>query len=190
MRWIVGAALPGLLLTACQPTQRQEKAETSEAAVLQAPYSTVYYDSLQVAMDAYYDLTDGLTMANLTQTDKWAGMLQQHIDSLPFDALQMDSAKRETLRTNAGSISAELAGLAGEKTIDEKRVAFGMVSDMLFDLVKSTGLKGRTIYRQYCPMAFNDQGGYWLARDRQILNPYFGKDMTSCVQITDSLRYQ
>lgn len=79
--------------------------------------------------------------------------------------------------------------MQGEKTMENKRVAFEMVSDMLYDLVKTTGLKGKTVYRQYCPMAFNDRGAYWISRSTRRQNPYFGKEMLSCVQVTDSLKY-
>jgi hypothetical protein len=179
-----------LIMAACNPSSKQEKqGAQADQGVLQAPYATQFYDSLQLTLDTYYDLTDGLTSGNITYANKWAGLLKQHIDSLPLHTLQMDSTRLEQMKTNTGSISAELAGILGEKTLEEKRVGFEMVSDMLFDLVKTTGLKGKTVYRQYCPMAFNDRGAYWLSKSTKPENPYFGKEMLSCVQVTDSLRY-
>jgi hypothetical protein len=179
-----------LVTGACNQSARQEKQPAAaDQEVLQAPYAKVFYDSLQVTMDTYYDLSAGFTAGNATYADKWAGLLKQHIDSLPLHTLQMDSSRLEQIKVNTGSISAELVGLQGENTLDEKRVAFEMVSDMLFDLVKTTGLKGNTVYRQYCPMAFNDRGAYWISRSNQPENPYFGKEMLACVQVTDSLKY-
>jgi Cu(I)/Ag(I) efflux system membrane fusion protein len=179
-----------LIMTACnQPAKQEQQEKQGDQGVLQAPYAAQFYDSLQVTMETYYDLTEGLTEGNITYADKWAGLLKQHIDSLPLHILQMDSSRLEQMKTNAGSISSELAGMQGEKTMENKRAAFEMVSDMLYDLVKTTGLKGKTIYRQYCPMAFNDRGAYWISRSTRRQNPYFGKDMLSCVQVTDSLKY-
>jgi hypothetical protein len=179
-----------LLISACnQPEKQANHTAEADQQVLQAPYDLRFYDSLQATMDTYYDLTEGMTAANITYADKWAGLLKQHIDSLPLHLLQMDSVKLEQMRVNTGSISSELAGLQGEKTIAEKRVAFGMVSDMLYDLVKTTGLHGKTVYRQYCPMALNDKGGYWMSKTNKLQNPYFGNDMLGCVEVTDSLKY-
>lgn len=179
-----------LLVSACNQSVKQaDNTAKADQAVLQAPYAGQFYDSLQVTMDTYYDLTEGLTTANITYADKWAGLLKQHIDSLPLQLLQMDSSRLAQVRVNTGSISSELAGLQGEKTIADKRVAFGMISDMLYELVKTTGLRGKTVYRQYCPMALNDNGGYWMSRTNKLQNPYFGNDMLGCVQVTDSLRY-
>jgi hypothetical protein len=191
IKLIFSAGLLILGVSACHPGSTQETKETTaDTSLLQAPYAGVYYDSLAQALDTYYDLTDGLTMANMPEADRRAAQLKGHIDSLPFATLQMDSSRLAKLKANGADISAELTGLLGEKTIDQKRLAFGMVSDMLFDMVKVTGIKGKTIYRHYCPMAFDDRGAYWLSRNRKLQNPYFGNDMTSCVQVTDSLRYQ
>jgi hypothetical protein len=174
---------------ACNEAAKQPAAAKSESGPLKAPYATVFYDSLQVTMDAYYDLADGLSQGNITYADKWAAILKQHIDSLPLRALQMDSAKLGAISMATGSISAELAGVLGEKDLEEKRAGFEAVSDMLYDIIQSTGLKGKTIYRQYCPMAFNDRGAYWLSRSSKLQNPYFGNGMLGCVEVTDSLRY-
>ena len=187
---IISLLLNILILSACdQPVKQADHAAQTDQGVLQAPYAPRFYDSLQVTMDTYYDLTEGMTAGNITYADKWAGLLKQHIDSLPLHLLQMDSTKLEQVRMNTSSISSELAGLQGEKTIDEKRVAFGMISDILYELVKTTGLRGKTVYRQYCPMALNDNGGFWLSKSNKLQNPYFGNDMLGCVEVTDSLRY-
>jgi Cu(I)/Ag(I) efflux system membrane fusion protein len=65
-----------------------------------------------------------------------------------------------------------------------------MVSDMLYDLIKNTGLKGDTVYHQYCPMAFDDKGAYWLSSQSAIRNPYFGKEMLTCGNTKDTLIYK
>lgn len=174
---------------ACNEAAKQPAATQADNGPLKAPYATEFYDSLQVTMDAYYDLTDGLSQGNATYTDKWAAILKQHIDSLPLELLQVDSARLGVLHTATGSISAELSGLLGEKELEEKRAGFESVSDMLYDIIQTTGLKGKTIYRQYCPMAFNDRGAYWLAGSSKKQNPYFGNGMLGCVEVTDSLRY-
>lgn len=174
---------------ACNEAAKQPAAGQTESGPLKAPYATVFYDSLQTTMDAYYDLTDGLSQENITYVDKWAAVLKQHIDSLPLATLQMDSAKLSAIRMTTGSISAELTGILGEKDLEAKRAGFEAVSDMLYDIIQGTGLKGKTIYRQYCPMAFNDRGAYWLSRTSKLQNPYFGNGMLGCVEVTDSLRY-
>ncbi|WP_343674990.1 DUF3347 domain-containing protein [Chitinophaga sp.] len=188
MRFIAAAILL-IGIAACQSSTQQASGEKGDTTVLQAPYATVFYDSLQLALESYYSLTEGLTQANITYIDRYGAELKQHLDSLPLSSLQMDSGRLGNVRNQVTSMSAELSGLVGEKTIDEKRAAFDMISGLLFDLVKITGVKGKTIYRQYCPMALKDAGGYWLSNSSKKINPYFGNDMLGCVEVTDSLRF-
>jgi len=39
---------------------------------------------------------------------------------------------------------------------------------------------GVKLYRQYCPMAFQNKGAYWLSSEKKIMNPYFGDKMLHC----------
>jgi len=68
------------------------------------------------------------------------------------------------------------------------RTSFEKVSDNMFALLKKADLKNANVYRQYCPMAFNDKGAFWLAEESEIRNPYFGKKMLECGEVTDSLK--
>ena len=181
-----------LALAACNQPARETDAETPPAAMqpLQAPLPGAFYDSLQLALQAYYQLSRALVQADSGQANLAAGLLQQRADSLPLGILPIDSSHREQLKAATGSISAELAGLLGEPGLESKRASFEMVSDMLYDLIKITGLKGSRVYRLHCPMAFNNRGAYWLSDTTAVLNPYYGQDMLHCGDVTDTLIYQ
>jgi Cu(I)/Ag(I) efflux system membrane fusion protein len=36
-------------------------------------------------------------------------------------------------------------------------------------------------------MANNNVGAYWLSKEREIRNPYFGKEMLDCGSVTDEI---
>ncbi|PSL43705.1 uncharacterized protein DUF3347 [Chitinophaga niastensis] len=187
----LGTFLLASALFAChQAAPKEEQQQSAATVALQAPYSQVFYDSLQVTMQAYYQLSAAFVKADSTAATAAGAALKQHVDSLPVHTLQMDSSHLGNITGITGSISAELTGLAGEAGLEGKRASFQMVSDMLFDLLKSTGLKGQTIYHQYCPMAFEDKGAYWLSDKAEIQNPYFGHKMLSCGETRDTLIYK
>lgn len=187
----IGALVLSAGLYSCQ-NNTPAATETAAAApqALQAPYTQQYYDSLGRVMDAYHQLSAALVKSDTSAASSAAILLKQHVDSLPVQLLQMDSARLAGIAGITGSISAELAGLLGEKDIEGKRGEYQMVSDMLYDLIKATGYKGHTVYRQYCPMAFDDKGAYWLSETRNIVNPYFGDKMLECGSTNDSLIYK
>ncbi len=68
-----------------------------------------------------------------------------------------------------------------EHNLDALRKTFGDVSNILKDVLQQYEYKEElTLYLNYCPMAFNNQGGYWLQDVEPISNPYFGAKMLKC----------
>jgi len=73
------------------------------------------------------------------------------------------------------------------KSIKEEREAFSELSNELIALVKESGLKSGELYVDYCPMALNDKGGYWLSSEKGIRNPYFGESMMTCGETKETI---
>ncbi|SIS86002.1 efflux RND transporter periplasmic adaptor subunit [Belliella pelovolcani] len=70
--------------------------------------------------------------------------------------------------------------------VEEQRKHFETLSDNLIEAVEYFGVVENTIYRQYCPMAFKDQGAYWLSSEKEIRNPYFGDMMLTCGEVREA----
>jgi membrane fusion protein, copper/silver efflux system len=43
----------------------------------------------------------------------------------------------------------------------------------------------KQVYRQFCPMANNDKGAFWLSLDEKINNPYYGSSMLTCGEVKE-----
>ena len=89
----------------------------------------------------------------------------------------------------AGTIVGSAQALAGEKDIKAKRKEFEMIADAMWSLTRVVKYNGQKVYWQYCPMAFNNKGAYWMSNEREIKNPYFGHEMPECGSVEDSLDY-
>ena len=72
--------------------------------------------------------------------------------------------------------------------IEAQRKAFSNLSDNLYKSVKAFGLGGKEAFYDYCPMAFNNEGAYWLSDQTEIKNPYFGDKMLTCGQVKEKLK--
>src|SRR5690606_25014835 len=83
------------------------------------------------------------------------------------------------------------AGLQiAEQTTEElewMRYHFAQVSEVMHRLLLASGWEGVPVYVQYCPMAFNDHGAYWLSADAEIRNPYFGRLLKECGEVLDTI---
>jgi len=66
--------------------------------------------------------------------------------------------------------------------ISEQRTALVEVTAAVEALLEDEIASG-TIYKQYCPMAFDNTGASWLSASSDIMNPYFGDKMLRCGRI-------
>ena len=66
--------------------------------------------------------------------------------------------------------------------IQFQREKFVIVTAGVEKILEDNIAKG-VFYKQYCPMAFNNTGGYWLSNSKEIRNPFFGDKMLKCGRI-------
>jgi len=43
--------------------------------------------------------------------------------------------------------------------------------------------ENKTVYLEFCPMADDNKGSFWLSYDKVISNPFFGKSMLTCGEV-------
>ena len=143
-------------------------------------------------MTGYYDLKDALVASDSAKANTASKKLIGYADSLEIDEIQGDSTGmiKETARTFTGTISGSAQALVKETTLEAKRKEFEMINDALWSLTRTVRYDGEKVYYQYCPMAFNNKGAYWLSNQATIRNPYFGAEMLECGKIEDSLDYR
>ncbi len=78
--------------------------------------------------------------------------------------------------------------IATENDIEKQRLAFLNLSIMMIELTKTQKLKTGAAYVAYCPMADNNNGGFWLTDENAIRNPYFGDKMMKCGKIKETIK--
>jgi len=140
-----------------------------------------------VLLQNYLRLKDALVEANTTVADSAAIKVKDNITALT-GIIAADSAVSINLQAEADSLLAALDVLLNaESEIEHKRIPFEKVSGAVYALAVKAGVKNAGIYRQYCPMALNDKGAYWLSNSTEIRNPYFGTIMLECGEVTDTL---
>jgi len=74
--------------------------------------------------------------------------------------------------------------IANSRDIATQRSLFAGLSDPVADLARNHNL-GMTLYMQYCPMAMDHEGAYWLSEKEEIFNPYFGDKMLHCGSVKE-----
>tara|TARA_R110000787_G_scaffold8495_6_gene28705 strand:- start:3005 stop:4777 length:1773 start_codon:yes stop_codon:yes gene_type:complete len=66
--------------------------------------------------------------------------------------------------------------------IKEQRKYFKNLSSSLTNAIEVFGVN-KKVYHQFCPMADNNKGAYWLSNEEKVINPYFGDAMLTCGEV-------
>lgn len=89
------------------------------------------------------------------------------------------------------SMNKDLKLLSKAVNIDEQRTIFLTISKSLSDATQQLGIKmkdNQSLYLEFCPMANDDKGGYWLSIEKEINNPYFGSKMLKCGEVKKEIK--
>jgi len=69
--------------------------------------------------------------------------------------------------------------LISEVSLETQRLTFLDISNSMIKLVENFGINQKVMV-QFCPMADDFKGGFWLSLDAKIKNPYYGSKMLTC----------
>lgn len=96
------------------------------------------------------------------------------------DSKLLGTQTHEIWMENLMDIAHLVSKIKNGTSIEEQRENFALYNKALYRSFKFLGHEGDPIYYQYCPMAFNNKGAYWLSNTEEIRNPYFGDKMLTC----------
>lgn len=177
-------------LTACGGSDVPAEEAKKDEPLAQSANSDAFNESFGNFLNSYYQLKDALVATNDAETATAATAFAGAADSLALDEMKADSSIILTAKDFATTISNDAKAIASATGIEAKRQAFQPVSDNLYTLLQTVRYDKEVVYHQYCPMAFNDQGAFWLSNSTEIMNPYFGKKMLHCGEVKDSLDFR
>lgn len=91
--------------------------------------------------------------------------------------------------THLNSINKSAESIVNTDDIKNQRNHFIELSEEMINLVRNFDLPGaeEKLFVQFCPMANNDEGAFWISEEKQIRNPYFGDAMLTCGEVKEEL---
>lgn len=136
------------------------------------------------ALTAYLTVKDALVATDGAKAKTGATTLSSTLGKV--DAAKLSAADKKALamaKTNALAIS---------KTtdVDTQREAFEGLSNSMITLSKATKTakrKAAPTYVQYCPMAADGKGAFWLSDKKEVRNPYYGDKMLKCGSVKEEI---
>jgi hypothetical protein len=164
----------GILSALISCTQSAPKSSTSEQAVVQSTTDSIQLKDTQQdeVLKQYFSLKDALVASNASNAQKEATTLTTSLKASPAFA-------KSVLMSDSIAKTNDLA---------KQRITFTNLSNELIAQFSKTSLLKGTFYMQFCPMANEGNGGYWLAAEQEVRNPYYGDEMLNCGEVKKTFK--
>lgn len=140
---------------------------------------------LNELLSTYYNLKDAFVNDKADLANSEAKNLLKSLEKVEMKLLKGDAHMYWMTQKNNIQLSGEK--IANSNDINEQRNQFISISNAMINSVKAFGVKNVS-YEQYCPMADDNNGAYWLSESNKVLNPYFGSSMLNCGEIKNEIK--
>jgi len=171
-----------------QTMEHEEAVVVEEPAAVSAPQFVVdgqFQKQLALVFTNYVSLKDAFVASDPSKVKAEAEKVWEALTKVDM-ALLTDVAHTDWM-VYQQNLKKALKSMQLEAEIESQRLAFKDFSDTFYKTIKAYGLGGTTAFYEYCPMAFNNSGAYWLSDNAAIRNPYFGAKMLSCGSVEEEL---
>ena len=182
------------LLSNCSGGKKTESDDTqAQATEEKAPEATSpkfvvnenFQQQLAKVFTSYVSLKDAFVASNTEKVKSEASTASQAVAAV--DMKLLSGAAHNDWMSYLTPIQTSLKEIESTTDIEVQRKAFSTLSENLYKSIKAFGLGGTEAFYDYCPMAFNNEGAYWLSDKEAIRNPYFGDAMLTCGTVKETL---
>lgn len=158
----------------------------AEAAEPHFVVDAAFQQQLAGVFNAYVSLEDAFVSSDASKVKAGSSSTQVALSKVEMK-LVSGVAHNDWMNYLSG-MNTSLQSMQATDDIEIQRKAFSDLSEALYKTIKAYGLGGPNAYYDFCPMAFDNQGAFWLSNDDKIRNPYFGDKMPTCGEVKEKLK--
>jgi len=148
--------------------------------------SNKFQNQLKQVFDDYILLKDALVNDDAKGAQQAGKQINQSLKKVDMKLLSDEKAHnhwmtiQKELKTSANSIE-------NDSDIATQRAHFKHLSAHMISSVQLFGVN-ENVYIQFCPMADNNKGAYWISLEKEVRNPCYGAAMLTCGEVNATLQ--
>ncbi|MEO7119523.1 MAG: DUF3347 domain-containing protein [Ginsengibacter sp.] len=185
-------AIAAITFTSCN--NNADKKNTDADAKIDSSTTGIHSDNMQAQKESpihgiltgYLQVKNALTNDNGNDAADGGKAISGAMAKLDKSSLSATQAKAYNAVADDLKENAEHINENGGK-IAHQREHFEMLSQDMYDLVKSFD-GTQTLYKDFCPMANDNKGAFWISETKEIKNPYLGKKMPTCGEVKEEIK--
>ncbi|MFY0686614.1 MAG: efflux RND transporter periplasmic adaptor subunit [Cyclobacteriaceae bacterium] len=164
--------------------QKLEKLQVNESEIVFDSDPT-FKTQFQKVFLSYLPVKDALIESDLEAANSNAQKLLDAMSNVDMRLVKGDA--HAALMKDLIVLESAIKGIINEEDLGSARALLSPLSDQLYHSLKKYNITVAG-YRQFCPMALDYEGAYWLSDSEEILNPYFGDAMLTCGNVEEELK--
>ena len=143
--------------------------------------SVEFQNQLKSVFNEYIKLKDALVKDDSKSVVAESKKLLDNISKVEMKLLNSGEIHKHWMSLEK---EIKMATVSISKTSDlkEQRSHFKDLTTYLTNAIEVFGINEK-VYSQFCPMANNNKGAYWLSKEEKVFNPYYGEAMLTCGEI-------
>ena len=148
--------------------------------------SNKFQNQLKQVFDDYILLKDALVNDDAKGAQQAGKQINQSLKKVDMKLLSDEEAHnhwmtiQKELKTSANAIE-------NSSDIVTQRGHFKHLSAHMISSVQLFGVN-ENVYIQFCPMADDNKGAYWISLEKEVRNPYYGEAMLTCGEVKATLQ--
>ena len=143
--------------------------------------SEKFQEQLKAVLHEYINLKDDLVNEDSKGTSESATTLLNNLSKVDMKLLSDIKAHSHWMSLEK-EIKSSATSISKTSGIKVQREHFKHLSSHLINAVQLFGVNEK-VYVEFCPMADNNKGAYWLSEEEKVINPYFGEAMLTCGEV-------
>lgn len=146
----------------------------------------VFSRQVGVVLTAYLNMKDAFVSSDTKAASSKAMEVSEALRKVDMSLLQGEAHTKwmEQLKRMESAVKL----IQASNNLDIQRASFSQLTEALYTSIKVFRVEGIKAYYQFCPMAFDSKGAYWISRSEEISNPYFGERMLRCGETRETLK--
>jgi Cu(I)/Ag(I) efflux system membrane fusion protein len=140
-----------------------------------------FQNQLKLVFNDYINLKNALVEDDSKKVTVASKKLLNHLSQVDMKLL-IDNETHKHWMSLEKDIKASATSISNTSKIKGQRAYFKNLSSHLTNAIEVFGVNEK-VYHQFCPMADNNNGAYWLSKEEKVINPYFGDAMLTCGEV-------
>ncbi|KAB8154951.1 efflux RND transporter periplasmic adaptor subunit [Kordia sp. TARA_039_SRF] len=161
-------------------TSMMNRNDDTETETIMLNLDATTEKAFQASINAYLALKDALVKSDVQLASEKSEAFRMALETL-------NTSQRKQLGMHWAVLHKTSKGINNNVSIETQREHFQIISNNMITLLKNFSTLQTSLTIQFCPMADDNNGSYWVSDTQEIRNPYFGDAMLTCGSVIEEL---